>query len=99
MRGGVESAAGAIERGMERVPFGIDVATGSPFLDRLSPSGHGTIALQGQLDPRVQSAATRLMDYGDTHVGILSDPAALRGLPRVLDETTGNAKPEKTTAR
>ena len=28
----------------------------------------------------------------DTHVGILSDPAALAELSRVLDATTGSAK-------
>jgi hypothetical protein len=36
---------------------------------------------------------------GDTHVGILSDPTALRELSRALDETTGSAKPEHLAAR
>jgi hypothetical protein len=31
--------------------------------------------------------------------GILSDPAALKDLSRVLDETTGSARPERTAAR
>ena len=61
-----------------------------------SPAGDGTIALPSQLDPRVQAAATRMMGYGDTHVGILSDRAALEELGRVLDATTGATG--KTTA-
>ena len=53
-----------------------------------SPAGDGTIALPSQLDPHVQAAATRMMGYGRTHVGILSDPEALKELSRVLDATT-----------
>ena len=53
-----------------------------------SPAGDGTIALPSQLDPRVQGAATRMMGYGDTHVGILSDKDALAELSRALDEAT-----------
>jgi hypothetical protein len=64
-----------------------------------SPAGDGTIALPSQLNPRVQSAATRMTGYGDTHVGILSDPAALTELSRELDETSGGARPERTAAR
>ena len=56
-----------------------------------SPAGDGTIALPSQLDPRVQAAATRMMGYGETHVGILSDRDALAELSRVLDETTSAA--------
>jgi hypothetical protein len=37
-----------------------------------------------------QAAATRMMGYGDTHVGILSDADALKELSRVLDATTGS---------
>lgn len=58
-----------------------------------SPAGDGTIALPSQLDQRVQVAATRMMGYGDTHVGILSDPDALKELFRVLDATTVSGKP------
>ena len=54
-----------------------------------SPAGDGTIAIPSQLDARVQVAATRMMGYGDTHVGILSDPEALKELGRVLEATTG----------
>ncbi|HTR02005.1 MAG TPA: hypothetical protein VMN82_02330, partial [Thermoanaerobaculia bacterium] len=54
-----------------------------------SPAGDGTIALPSQLDPRVQLAATRMTGYGATHVGVLSDPAALQELARVLDAATG----------
>ncbi len=58
-----------------------------------SPAGDGTIALPSQLDPHVQAAATRMMGYGDTHVGILSDANALKELSRVLEQTTAAAKP------
>ncbi len=57
-----------------------------------SPGGDGTIALPSQLDPRVQAAATRMMGYGDTHVGILSDADALKELSRILDATTAAGK-------
>jgi pimeloyl-ACP methyl ester carboxylesterase len=52
-------------------------------------AGDGTITLQSQLDPHMQAAATRMMGYGATHVGILSDPKALDELSRLLAETTG----------
>ena len=121
--GGVESAAGAVERGTELIPSWVDVAAGSPFLTHLyetpipkdlpfhvffgwgeaqdhgpGPAGDGTIALPSQLDPRVQSAATRMMGYGATHVGILSDPKALEELGRVLEETTEPAKAVKAAS-
>jgi pimeloyl-ACP methyl ester carboxylesterase len=54
-----------------------------------APAGDGTIALPSQLDPRVQAAATRMMGYGSTHVGVLSNREALKELSRILDETTG----------
>lgn len=63
-----------------------------------NPAGDGTIALPSQLDPHVQAAATRMMGYGATHVGILSDPQALEELGRVLAETTGPAKAAKATS-
>ena len=52
-----------------------------------SPAGDGTIALASQLDPRAQTLATGMSGYGQTHVGILSDQAALAELSRVLDAT------------
>ena len=51
-----------------------------------APAGDGTITLPSQLDPHVQAAATRMMGYGATHVGILSDPDALDELGRVLED-------------
>jgi pimeloyl-ACP methyl ester carboxylesterase len=54
-------------------------------------AGDGTIALPSQLDPHMQAAATRMMGYGATHVGILSDPKALDELNLVLAETTSSA--------
>ena len=115
--GGVESAAGAVERGTELVSSWVDVAAGSAFLTRLyetplpkdlpfhlffgwgepgdsgpSPAGDGTIALPSQLDPRVQHAATRMMGYGSTHVGVLSNPDALAELGRVLAATTSKER-------
>jgi hypothetical protein len=50
-----------------------------------SPAGDGTIALASQLDPRAQAVATGMSGYGQTHVGILSDRAALEELSLVLD--------------
>jgi pimeloyl-ACP methyl ester carboxylesterase len=112
--GGVKEVEGAVKRGTELVASWVDVASGSPFLERLharpwpedlpfqlffgwglpdhhgpSPAGDGTIALSSQLDPRAQAVATGMSGYADTHVGILSDPAALRELSRLLDEATG----------
>ena len=57
-----------------------------------SPAGDGTIALASQLDPRAQAVATAMTGYGQTHVGILSDKAALEELSRVLDETCAEKK-------
>jgi len=52
-----------------------------------NPAGDGTIRLRSQLDPRAQAAATRLLGFEQTHVGILGDPAALGALGSILDET------------
>ena len=54
-----------------------------------SPAGDGTIALPSQLDPRAQAEATAMSGYGNTHVGILSDPNALEALAKDLEATTG----------
>src|SRR5207244_3090088 len=53
-----------------------------------SPAGDGTIELLSQLDPRAQAAATGMGGFGNTHVGILSDPAALEALAKALDAAT-----------
>ncbi len=39
-----------------------------------------------------EAAATRMMRYGDTNVGILCDNEALKALSRVLDATTAAGK-------
>ena len=70
------------------LPFHLFFGWGEPAITARVPAGDGTIALPSQLDPRVQTAATRMMGYGDTHVGILSDAEALKELSRVLDATT-----------
>jgi hypothetical protein len=91
MRGGVDSAAGAIKRGMQLVPFGIDAATGSPFLGRLDPT-----PLPNELPSHVSFGR-------GLHVGPSPSDGTIALLIqvdlRVLDETTGSAKPEKTAAR
>jgi pimeloyl-ACP methyl ester carboxylesterase len=71
------------------LPFHVFFGWGESGKNGPSPAGDGTIALPSQLDPRVQVAATRMMGYGNTHVGILSDSNALKELSRVLDATTG----------
>ena len=70
------------------LPFHIFFGWGEPGDHGPAPAGDGTIALPSQLDPRVQAAATRMMGYGSTHVGVLSNPEALVELGRVLEETT-----------
>jgi pimeloyl-ACP methyl ester carboxylesterase len=64
-----------------------------------SPAGDGTISLPSQLDPRAQAGATGMSGYGDTHVGILSDPEALKKLSEVLEAATGPTAPERQAAR
>jgi hypothetical protein len=54
-----------------------------------SPAGDGTIRLPSQLDPRAQAVATKMTGFGQTHVGILSDPDAIAALERSLDAATG----------
>lgn len=70
------------------LPFHIFFGWGEPGDHGPAPAGDGTIALPSQLDPRVQAAATRMMGYGSTHVGVLSNPEALAELGRVLEATT-----------
>lgn len=74
------------------LPFHLFFGWGEPGEHGPSPAGDGTIALPSQLDPHVQSAATRMMGYGSTHVGILSNPDALKELSRVLDATASSGK-------
>jgi pimeloyl-ACP methyl ester carboxylesterase len=52
-------------------------------------AGDGTISLASQLDRRAQAAATATSGYPATHVGVLSDRAALEELSRFLDSTIG----------
>jgi pimeloyl-ACP methyl ester carboxylesterase len=73
------------------LPFHLFFGWGEPGDHGPAPAGDGTIALPSQLDPHVQIAATRMMGYGSTHVGVLSNPEALKELSRVLDATTGPA--------
>jgi len=54
-------------------------------------AGDGTISLASQLAPRAQEAATEVSGYPATHVGVLSDPAALEALSRLLDATMGSS--------
>ena len=58
-----------------------------------SPAGDGTIALASQLDPRAQAVATGMSGYEETHVGILSDKAALEELSRILAESCARKDP------
>jgi pimeloyl-ACP methyl ester carboxylesterase len=51
-------------------------------------AGDGTITLPSQLDRRAQAEATSMSGWGDTHVGILSDPKALEALANLLDAAT-----------
>jgi pimeloyl-ACP methyl ester carboxylesterase len=74
------------------LPFHLFFGWGANGNHGPSPAGDGTIALPSQLDPRVQAAASRMMGYGDTHVGILADADALKELSRVLEATTAAGK-------
>jgi hypothetical protein len=80
------------------LPFHLFFGCGEAGAHGPSPAGDGTIALPSQLDPHVQAAATRMMGYGDTHVGILPDADALKELSRVLDATTAPGPPRGATS-
>ena len=71
------------------LPFHLFFGWGKAGHHGPSPAGDGTISLPSQLDPRAQAAATAMSGFGDTHVGILSDPQALETLARALAEATG----------
>ncbi|MGE5415129.1 MAG: hypothetical protein ACM3NW_13195, partial [Syntrophomonadaceae bacterium] len=71
------------------LPFHVFFGWGEAGDHGPAPAGDGTIALPSQLDPRVQAAATRMMGYGSTHVGVLRNPDALKELSRVLADATG----------
>ena len=70
------------------LPFHLFFGWGQQGAHGPSFAGDGTITLPSQLDPRVQAVATGMNGFGDTHVGILSDPAALEALAKVLDAAT-----------
>ncbi len=71
----------------EDLPFQLFFGWGLQGHHGPSPAGDGTIALASQLDPRAQAVATGMSGYGQTHVGILSDRAALTELSDLLDAT------------
>src|SRR5207247_10958480 len=70
------------------LPFHLCFGWGQQGAHGPSFAGDGTITLPSQLDPRVQAVATGMTGFGDTHVGILSDPAALEAIAKVLDAAT-----------
>ncbi len=70
------------------LPFYLFFGWGNQHGHGPSPAGDGTITLASQLDPRAQAVATEMSGFGDTHVGILSDPKALEALARALDAST-----------
>ena len=74
------------------LPFALFFGWGDSRGSGPNPAGDGTISLASQLDPRVQDAATTMSGFGDTHVGILSDPKALAALGRALDAATAEKR-------
>lgn len=70
------------------LPFHLFFGWGKAGHHGPSPVGDGTISLPSQLDPRAQAAATAMTGFGETHVGILSDPKALEALARALAQAT-----------
>jgi pimeloyl-ACP methyl ester carboxylesterase len=70
------------------LPFHLFFGWGQKGAHGPGAAGDGTITLPSQLDPRAQAVATGMSGFGDTHVGILSDPDALQALAKVLDATT-----------
>jgi hypothetical protein len=74
----------------EDLPFQLFFGWGLHGHHGPAPAGDGTITLASQLDPRAQAVATGMSGHEQTHVGILSDRAALEELSRVLDETSGS---------
>jgi pimeloyl-ACP methyl ester carboxylesterase len=73
------------------LPFHLFFGWGKAAHHGPGPAGDGTITLPSQLDPRAQAAATAMSGFGETHVGILSDPKALEDLVRALEEATADA--------
>ena len=71
------------------LPFHLFFGWGNPTGYGPTVAGDGTISLASQLDRRAQAAATTTSGYPATHVGVLSDPAALEALSRFLDATIG----------
>jgi len=71
------------------LPFDLFFGWGVPGTNGPGTAGDGTIALHSQLDPRAQAAARRMIGFGQTHVGILSDKDAIHALSGILDEVTG----------
>jgi hypothetical protein len=71
----------------KNLPFYLFFGWGNGDSRGPNPAGDGTIRLRSQLDPGAQAGATKLLGFEQTHVGILSDSAALSELHSILDET------------
>lgn len=68
------------------LPFHLFFAWGNDDGRGPGAAGDGTVPLTSQLRPELQSAATRLYGYGETHTGILANPDAVRAFHALLAE-------------
>jgi pimeloyl-ACP methyl ester carboxylesterase len=69
----------------KKLPFHLFFAYKDPSTIKNGDSGDGVITLRAQLDPSVQAAATKVIGFNETHMGILNSEAARESFFRLLD--------------
>jgi len=69
----------------KQLPFYLFFSYNDASLFRLGESSDGSVTLRSQLVPSLQKAATRVVGFNDTHVGILNSEAARDSFLSLLD--------------
>jgi pimeloyl-ACP methyl ester carboxylesterase len=69
----------------ETLPFYLYFAYNNPSMLKGGVCGDGSVPLYSQLEPSVQKAATRIMGFNETHVGVLNSTDARESFLRLLD--------------
>jgi hypothetical protein len=62
----------------------------------LGESSDGSVTLRSQLVPSLQTAATKILGFNETHIGILNSAAARESLLHLLDTI---APPQRTMTK
>jgi pimeloyl-ACP methyl ester carboxylesterase len=82
-----------------KLPFYLFFTYNDPSTIKNRESGDGVIALRSQLEPSMQAAATKVIGFDESHIGVLNNEAARKSFIQLLSniaptqKTNGNGRP------